>query len=127
MSDKKTPKTKAKKPAATSTEPVVVPTIAAEPVHAPGETPTAAKKSASKPKTKKLSALDAAAKVLAEAGAPMNCTQMIEAMTTKNYWTSANGLTPQATLYAALAREIKTKGAASRFQKAERGHFALNH
>ncbi len=82
---------------------------------------------ANEAKTKKLSGLAAAAKVLAEAGVPLNCTQMIEAMTTQKYWTSPNGLTPQATLYAALACEVKTKGSASRFQIAERGHFALKH
>lgn len=35
---------------------------------------------------KRLSALDAAAKVLAEAKEPLNCKMMIEAMTAKGYW-----------------------------------------
>ena len=61
---------------------------------------------------KKLSALDAAAKVLQEAGGPLNCTQLIEAMAAKGYWSSPAGKTPAATLYAAIVREIKTKGAA---------------
>src|ERR1700726_4663392 len=49
--------------------------------------------------TKKLSALDAAAKVLQEAGQPMNCQDMIQAMADKGYWTSPAGKTPAATLY----------------------------
>ena len=35
------------------------------------------------------------------------------------------GKTPQATLYAAILREVQTKGTEARFQKTERGHFAL--
>jgi HB1, ASXL, restriction endonuclease HTH domain len=76
-------------------------------------------------KPKKASALDAAAKVLVEAGTPLNCQEMIAAMAAKGYWTSPGGKTPQATLYSALLREIKTKGGESRFQKTERGKFAL--
>jgi hypothetical protein len=43
-----------------------------------------------------------------------------------NYWTSPNGATPQATLYAAIMREVKTKGKYARFVKTERGKFAAN-
>jgi hypothetical protein len=75
-------------------------------------------------KPKKLSALDAAAKVLADAGQPMNCTELIDAMTKAKLWTSANGLTPHATLYSAILREQKVKGDAARFVKVERGKFA---
>jgi hypothetical protein len=71
----------------------------------------------------KLSALDAAAKVLQEAGQPMNCQEMIQAMAAKGYWTSPAGKTPAATLYAAIARELKTKGKQARFQKTARGQF----
>jgi hypothetical protein len=39
-------------------------------------------------------------------------------------WTSPNGLTPAATLYAAILRELKVKGADARFVKTERGKFA---
>ncbi len=74
---------------------------------------------------KKLSALDAAAKVLQEAGGPLNCTQLIEAMAAKGYWSSPAGKTPAATLYAAIVREIKTKGAGARFTKTQRGLFAF--
>ena len=82
-------------------------------------------KSAPRKTDGKLSALDAAAKVLAESGEPLNSKEMINAMAAKGYWTSPGGKTPQATLYAAILREIQTKGADARFQKTERGHFAL--
>jgi hypothetical protein len=73
----------------------------------------------------KLSALDAAAKVLGESKEPMNTKAMIEAMAAKGYWTSPGGKTPHATLYSAILREIDTKGADARFKKTERGMFAL--
>jgi hypothetical protein len=98
----------------------------------PERPPTAAKQPRKrKPKQagadgegKQLSALDAAAKVLAQTGRPMSCTEMIEAMAANGYWTSPGGKTPAATLYSAILREITTKGAASRFVKTERGKFA---
>ncbi len=71
-----------------------------------------------------MSAIDAAAKVLIDAGTPMNCKEMIEAMAAKKYWTSPGGKTPQATLYSAILREIATKGKNARFTKTERGKFA---
>ena len=74
----------------------------------------------------KLSAIDAAAKVLAESNEPLNCKQMIEAMATKGYWSSPGGKTPHATLYSAILREITAKGNEARFKKTERGHFAVN-
>jgi hypothetical protein len=79
-----------------------------------------------KPKSDKLSALDAAAKVLGEAGEPMNAKGMIDAMAEKGYWTSPGGKTPHATLYSAILREINTKGKDARFKKTERGQFAAN-
>jgi hypothetical protein len=72
---------------------------------------------------KKLSALDAAAQVLAEEGRPMTCPEMIDAMAAKGYWTSPGGKTPSATLYSAILSEL-AKGAASRFVKTERGKFS---
>ena len=71
----------------------------------------------------KLSALDAAAKVLQESGQPMNCQDMIAAMAAKGYWTSPAGKTPAATLYSAMTRETKTKGNQARFHKTARGLF----
>jgi len=122
MSAKKTSQAKAPK-AKKATEAVeVVPPPEATPTT---ETPakTKAPKAKSEPKPKKVSALDAAAKVLGEAGKPMTCQEMIEEMSRKKYWTSPNGATPGATLYAAIIREIKVKGKDSRFEKAERGKF----
>jgi hypothetical protein len=71
---------------------------------------------------KRLSALAAAHKVLCEATEPLSVQQMIEAMTSKGYWTSPGGKTPHATLYSAILREL-AKGEASRFVKTERGRF----
>jgi len=72
----------------------------------------------------KMSGLDAAVKVLEEAGAPMNTRAMCDAMHQKGYW-SSEAPTPHNTLYSAILREIKTKGEEARFVKAERGKFAL--
>lgn len=90
--------------------------------------PTAPKKSkaAKEPKVKKLSAIDAAAKLLAESKEPMNCKQMIDGIAAKGYWTSPGGKTPHATLYSAILREINEKGKDARFKKTDRGHFAIN-
>jgi len=73
----------------------------------------------------KLSALNAAARVLSESGRAMSCPELIAAMAAQGYWTSPAGKTPQATLHAALTREIKTKKDQSRFRKTDRGKFAL--
>ena len=81
-------------------------------------------KKAKEPKAKKTSALEAAVRVLEEAGQPMTCPEMIEAMTSKRYWTSPSGATPAATLYSAILRETQSKGDASRFVKTERGKFS---
>jgi hypothetical protein len=99
--------------------------ITDEQAKAPAAEPKAAKaKRAEKPK--KVSALDAAARVLAESKEAMNCQDLIKAMAEKGYWTSPGGKTPWATLYSALLREIITKGKDARFKKTERGKFAAN-
>ena len=74
---------------------------------------------------KKLSALDAAARVLGESGQAMNCQEMVAAMAAKGYWSSPGGKTPSSTLYSAIHRELKTKGSDARFRKTERGKFSL--
>jgi len=84
-----------------------------------------AKKEPKPAKETKTSALDAAAKVLGENGEPMNFQEMIKAMLDKGYWKSPGGLTPHATLYSAIIREIKAKGKGARFKKADRGKFSL--
>jgi len=73
----------------------------------------------------KLSALEAAVRVLAEAGQPLTCREMIDAMAAGKYWTSPAGKTPANTLYAAILREIQTKADQARFQKVDRGRFDL--
>jgi hypothetical protein len=73
---------------------------------------------------RKLSALDAAAKILAEVGQPMSCKELIEAMAQEGYWSSPGGKTPASTLYSGIIKEIATKGKESRFQKTDRGRFA---
>ena len=71
-----------------------------------------------------MSGLDAAAKVLADAGEPLNCKTIVERAVEKGYWKSG-GKTPSSTVYAAILREIQKKGDASRFVKAERGMFKI--
>ena len=82
------------------------------------------KKATAKPK--RVSAIDAAAQVLKATGKPMRAQELITAMADQKLWTSPGGKTPHATLYAAILREINTKGAAARFTKVERGQFAFN-
>jgi hypothetical protein len=77
-------------------------------------------------KPKHVSALDAAAQVLASAGQRMNARDLITAMAGQGLWTSPGGQTPHATLYAAMLREIAAKGPAARFRKVDRGQFASN-
>jgi HB1, ASXL, restriction endonuclease HTH domain len=93
--------------------------------NAKAEAPKKKGKAAADAKPKQLSGLDAAAKVLGETGEAMTSKEMIEAMAKKGYWTSPAGKTPHATLYAAILREINTKGSEARFTRAERGKFAL--
>jgi hypothetical protein len=69
-----------------------------------------------------MSGLDAAAKVLAEAGVPMNVKDLTESILTQKLWFT-DGKTPGATIYAAIIREIAAKGPDSRFRKTDRGLF----
>jgi hypothetical protein len=88
------------------------------------EAKSARVKKVKEPKPKRVSALDAAAQILATSAEPMNCMAMVEAMATQGLWSSPGGATPHATLYSAIIREIATKGAESRFVKKDRGMFA---
>ena len=72
---------------------------------------------------KKVSGLDAAALVLAEAAEPMRCGDVAAKVIERGLW-STKGKTPAATLNAAIIREIRDKGKESRFRKAGRGLFA---
>ncbi len=82
-----------------------------------------APKGGPKAKRSRLSALDAAAQVIAKAGKPMRVQDLVDAMATSGLWKSPGGKTPAATLSAAIGREIKTLGSKARFKKAERGLF----
>ena len=80
--------------------------------------------------------LDAAVRVLQEAGKPMQCGEIVQQALAKGYW-QTKGATPGATLYAAVLRECAAKGAKARFRRAEvketkngkavvlRGYFTL--
>lgn len=93
----------------------------------PAMEPKAKKEKAPKPpKVKKVSCLDAAAQVLAASTTPMRATEMIEAMTAKDLWKPGAGKTPDASLYAAIVREIAAKGEAARFKKHDKGQFVYN-
>jgi hypothetical protein len=82
-----------------------------------------AKKAKATPKKRDgLSGLDAAAKVLADAGKPLNCKEMVETMLAKGLW-KTGGKTPAATIYAAILREVRANGKDARFRKTERGKF----
>lgn len=74
------------------------------------------------PKAGKTSGLDAAYQVLRLAGSPMKVKAIVQAMFSRGLW-SSDGLTPSATVYSAMIREIKEKGDASRFRKVDRGSF----
>jgi len=86
--------------------------------------PQRAQKAAAAATPKKLSALNAAVRVLDETKQAMSCPELIEVMATKGYWTSPGGKTPAATLYASMLRELQKKGKEARFKKTERGKFA---
>jgi len=91
------------------------------------EAPKAEPKPGAKPepkKARKMGALDAAAIVLADAGKPMRSKELIAEMAKRGLWTSPGGKTPEATLYAAILREIGAKGTAARFARAGKGEFA---
>ena len=97
-----------------------------------GSQPSAAKakKNATRAKrggdgAKRVSALDAAATVLKKVGKPMRSRELIAAMAEQGLWKSPAGKTPHATLYAAILRDIRKNGGASRFRKADRGQFAF--
>ena len=97
--------TKSKKTAKTTSKKVATPKAAPE-------------------KPQKMSGLDAAAKVLAEAGKPMNVRAIVETALAKGYWRTG-GATPWATVYSAVIREIAAKKDQSRFRKTARGMFEL--
>ena len=72
---------------------------------------------------KRVTALDAAFRVLQEAGEPMTAPDIYAKMVEKKLWESPNGLTPAATIYAAMIREITTRGKEARFTRPEASKF----
>ncbi|MCB9858483.1 MAG: winged helix-turn-helix domain-containing protein [Phycisphaerales bacterium] len=93
----------------------------------PGASPTKGQSTTKPGKTerpKRTSGLDLAAEVLTKAGTPLNAKAIAERVIEAGWNTS--GLTPAATLYSAIQREIAKKGSASRFKKVDRGQFTIN-
>ena len=127
MTTKKTPAKKTTTKKATTKKATSGKRAPAKKASAKGTTTkkAAAKKTPADATDKKLSAIDAAAKVLGESKEPLNAKEMVEAMSAKKYWTSPGGKTPHATLYSAILREIQKKGDDARFCKVERGRFTL--
>lgn len=136
MTKKTNDKKTIRKPAAKATPKAATkktPRMSASAARADGAAKTkraqAAKKRTATPKErtsapKRISALDAAAQVLAASKEPMRAKDLIAAMADQGLWSSPNGKTPEATLYAAMIREIAAKGSEARFRKVERGLFA---
>ncbi len=118
-SSKKTTKTKGSKGSKGSGKGKKAKTKAEQP-----EAVTAAAPEAPVAKDGKLSGLDAAAKVLAEAGEPLSAKAITDRMIANGLW-KTEGKTPAATIYSAMFREIKVKGDASRFAKADKGKFTV--
>jgi short subunit dehydrogenase-like uncharacterized protein len=108
----KTTKTPGKKPAPKSK--------ATKPANADAKPPKAKKAKSDG----KLSALNAAARVLESFAEPMTTKELVEAMASRGLWTSPGGATPERTLYSAILRELNLKGSNARFVKTERGKFA---
>jgi hypothetical protein len=73
------------------------------------------------PANKRPSGLDLAARVLAEAGHPLQARVIAERVIAAGWQTG--GKTPHATLYSAMTREIALQGDAARFRKVDRGLF----
>jgi hypothetical protein len=93
--------------------------VVAEP---PAEEPTPRKKRERADGT--MSGLDAAAKVLADAGEPLGSQEICKRMLDQGLW-ATSGKTPAATIYSAVLRDIQKRGDESRFRKADRGTFEI--
>ena len=71
-----------------------------------------------------LTLIESAYRILREARKPLNCQEIVDRAMRKRFHRSS-GATPQNTLNAALATEIKVKGDKSRFVKIGRGLFSV--
>ncbi|MBZ0268566.1 winged helix-turn-helix domain-containing protein [bacterium] len=94
---------------------------AAQAAKPPASKATKTAKAPKEAKPKRISGLDLAAKILAEAKEPLNAKTIAEGAIAAGWKTS--GKTPEATLYAAIIREIAKKGKDARFAKHDRGLF----
>ena len=92
---------------------------------APAPKPATATVSSKAVPQKGLGLLSAAAVVLERSDAPMTVKAMIEGAKDAGLWSPKGGKTPEQTLYSAIIREIRDKGAESRFRKDGRGLFAF--
>ena len=72
---------------------------------------------------RKMTALDAAHAVLQDAGTTLSAPEIYAKMVEKKLWESPNGLTPAATIYAAMIREITSRGKEARFTRPEPSKF----
>jgi hypothetical protein len=108
--------------AATVAKPVAEATKEAKPAEG-GDTGQTGAKPAKPAKPKRISGLTAALMVLADADAELPVKTIVQLAADKGWWKS-DAATPHATVYAAIIREIATKGKASRFERgAKRGTF----
>lgn len=93
-------------------------------------TPDAATPAPDKPavsSTSQMTCLDAAYAVLTRLNKPMRTKAIMEQMVDRELWTSPGGSTPDATLTAAIIRDIAKRGEASRFKRGDRGYYAARH
>ncbi|MBY0113207.1 MAG: winged helix-turn-helix domain-containing protein [Phycisphaerales bacterium] len=79
---------------------------------------------------RRMSALDAAAEILAclkgaEVASGVGVNELIDRMEKSGLWKSPGGKTPSATLYSALIREISQRKGESRFRRIGPGRFVL--
>jgi restriction system protein len=72
-----------------------------------------------------MTALEAALKVLQDAGTPLHYRDITKRVLSAGLW-STDGKTPEATINAQLSVAVKKKGTASAFRRAGRGVFASN-
>ena len=72
-----------------------------------------------------MSAIDAAAAVLAAANGPLHYREITERMIAQGLW-DTKGKTPAASVSARLTTDIRERGSASRFVRVDPGRFALN-
>ena len=72
-----------------------------------------------------MNALEAALKVLQEAGKPVHYRDITKRILSAGLW-QTDGKTPEATINAQLSVVVKKQGTASAFRRAGRGMFAVN-